>query len=283
MSLSDIDQRPAADRRQRSDAPHHPNLDRPSPLASELEAKTQDLDWVLANFAFVANVTTLAAECDIAHSPAMSVASCRSLPRLGLAFVGDSSKLLATYAAFLADPGSEVCLLVNEDQREVVERAFEVRAVIPRWQLLYRGDASVLDPKSASELVENDLPAVQALVRAEKVGLSTAANDLLKNGPAFGIWERRKLVAAGMTGVCLPRAAQVGQVITRKEFRRQGYASAVLSALLLAHLAQGRSVFAVVDQDATETLSFYERLGFSQERILYSMVCLLRHSMASAE
>jgi ribosomal protein S18 acetylase RimI-like enzyme len=281
MLLLDSDRRSAS--RRKSGSSHHSSVDRPSPLASELETKTQDLDWTLANIAFVTNATTLAAECDIAHSPAMSVASCHSLPRLGLAFVGNSPKLLATYAAFLADPGSEFSLLVNESQREVVEEAFEVRAVVPRWQLLYRGDAGALDPQPASELVENDLPAVQSLARSEKVGLHCFTNDLLKEGPAFGVWERRKLVATGMTIACLPGAAQINNVITRKEFRRQGYGSAVISALLLAHLAQGRSVFAMVDQDAVEALSFFEKRGFGYERVLYSMVCVLKSSMGSTE
>jgi ribosomal protein S18 acetylase RimI-like enzyme len=281
MLLLDSERR--SDARRKSSSSQHHHLDRPSPLESVLEVKTQDLDWTLANFAFVTHATTLAAECDIAHSPAMSVASCRSLPRLGLAFVGDSSRLLATYAAFLADPGSEISLLVNESQREIVEDAFEVRTVVPKWQLLYRGDRSTLDPQSATELVENDLAAIQSLARAEKVELNSPTNDLLRDGPAFGIWERRKLVATGMTVACLPGAAQIGNLITRKEFRGHGFGTAVISALLLAHLVQGRSVFAVVDQKAEGTLDFFQKRGFTQERLLFSMVCVLRHSIDSTE
>lgn len=281
MALTNTDRRSGSSRR--SNSHPHSGQDRPSPLASQLEAKTQDLNWTLANFAFVANVTTLAAECDIAHSPAMSVASCRSLPRFGLAFVGESPKLLATYATFLTDPGSEVSLLVNDAQREVVEHAFEVESVVPKWQLLYRGDASTLEPNSASELVENDLAAVQGLARAEKVGLHSASGDPLEYGPAFGVWERRKLVAVGTTLVCLPGAAQINNVITRKEFRRQGYGSAVTSALLLAHLSQGRSVFTVVDQDAVDVLTFFEKFGFTRERALYRMMCVLKSSMVSTD
>ena len=281
MVLLDSERR--SDSRRKSGSSQHPHLDRPSPLTSELEVKTRDLDWTLANCAFVTHATTLAAECDIAHSPAMSVASCHSLPRLGLAFVGNSSKLLATYAAFLADPGSEISLLVNESQREIVEDAFDVRNVVPKWQLLYRGDSSTLDPQSASELVENDLAAVQALARTEKVELNSPTNDLLRDGPAFGIWERRKLVATGMTVACLPGAAQVDNFITRKEARGHGYGTAVMSALLLAHLARGRSVFAVVDQEAERTLEFFQKRSFTQERLLFSMVCVLKHSIDSAE
>ena len=46
-----------------------------SHLADQIEAQTRDPDWTLAHYTFVASVTTLASECDIAHSPAMSVAS----------------------------------------------------------------------------------------------------------------------------------------------------------------------------------------------------------------
>ncbi len=285
MSLPSIKRRSDSDRKPvskvTSDSSQHSDLDRPSPLASELEARTRDLEWTLTNFAFVAQVTALAAECDVAHSPAMSVASCRSVERLGLTFVGDSSALLATYAAFLADPGSEVSLLVNEAQRSIVEQAFEVRSVMPKWQLLFRGDAGTLDPHSASELGENDLAAVQALARAEKLGMNLSPDGFSKDTPAFGVWERRKLVSAGMTLACLPGVAQIDNVITRAEFRRRGYGSAVVSALLLAHLAKGRRVLAVVNQDAAGTLGFFEKLGFAQERAMYSMECVLKQSIGS--
>ncbi|MDF1513997.1 MAG: hypothetical protein P1S60_09320, partial [Anaerolineae bacterium] len=109
--------------------------DRLSPLDSHIAAQTRDLAWTLAHFAFVANVTTLASECDIAHSPAMSVASCRTLPEQILAFIGESPDLLATYAAFLAEPGSQVSLLVNAEQRSIVEQAFNIVQIRPLWQM----------------------------------------------------------------------------------------------------------------------------------------------------
>ncbi len=249
---------------------------RPSPLANQLEMKTRDLDWTLAHFTFVANVTTLAAECDIAHSPAMSVASCRAVPRLGLAFVGNSSDLLSTYATFLADPGSQVELLVNEEQRCIVEHAFEVQSAAPKWQMLYRGEGQELDDEAATELVENDAAAVQALAKAENVPLNLVSDDPLAQGPAFGVWDRRKLVAMATTPVCLPGAAEIGNVVTRKEFRRRGFATAVVSALLLAHLAYGRNVFTVVQADNVGALNLFEKLRFTRERMMYAMTCVLR-------
>lgn len=258
-----------------------------SPLARQLEARTRDLNWTLANYAFVANVTALAAECDIAHSPTMSVASCRALRTLGLTFAGDSAELLATYAAFLADPGSEVQLLVNEDQRVTAEQAFSVVSVTPRWQMLYRGTSadharnSVPLPESSrlrhvEVLADGDLAAVQTLAEAEAITLPVMLGDPFQQGPAYGIWDRRRLIAMGLTTICLPGAAHVDAVVTRKEFRRQGYATAVLTALLQAHLAQGRSVFVVVDQSNVAAVSLLTKLGFTCERPMYAMHCILK-------
>ncbi|MCU0519370.1 MAG: GNAT family N-acetyltransferase [Anaerolineae bacterium] len=263
-----------------------PGAAHPSPLASQLEIRTRDLNWTLANYAFVANVTALASECDIAHSPTMSVASCRALPTLGLTFVGDSAELLANYAAFLADPGSVVQLVVNEDQLSIAERAFSVTSVTPRWQMLYHGTlddlgqrtaapSEGLRPRRVEALANGDWVAVQALAEAEAISLPAQAGDPFQQGPAFGVWDRRRLIAMGLTAVCLPGAAQINAVVTRKEFRRQGYATAVVTALLRAHLLQGRSIFLVVDQDNAEALSLLDNLGFVRERPMYAMRCIL--------
>lgn len=258
-------------------------LERPSPLTSQIACKTRNLDWTLAHFTFVADVTTLASECDIAHSPLMSVASCRSLPKQALAFVGESPDLLATYATFLADPGSEVDLLVNEEQRAVVEGAFEVRSVLTRWQMLYRGDPADLDPGRATALADNDLAAVLALAKAEGTTLALPEHDPFAYGPAFGIWERRKLVSLGTTSVCLPGVAQIDNVLTRKDHRRQGYGAEIVSALVLAHLAEDRGVFVVVDQDQTPSHHLFEKLGFVRERPMYLMTCVLKANNHSGD
>jgi len=249
--------------------------DRHSPLTSQLEAKTRDPDWTLAHFTFVANATTLASECDIAYSPAMSVASCRTLPELGFAFVGDSSDLLSTYAAFLADPGSEISLLVNEGQRAVAEQAFRVLSVVPKLQMVYRRLGELPDHPQVTELADNDLPAVQGLARAEGVPFLGFSASPLQHGPAFGVWDRRKLVAMGTTVVCLPGVAQIDNVVTRKEQRRQGWGTAIVSALVRAHSTAGRGVFAIVDEQNVGGLSLLKKLGFEAERSMYAMSCVL--------
>ena len=247
-----------------------------SPLANQMAKQTRDLAWTLAHFAFVANVTTLASECDIAHSPTMSVASCRTVPKQALAFIGESPVLLATYATFLAEPGSEVSLLVNENQWSTVKQAFEIVQTQPLWQMVYRGPTSNLETGIATPLADNDWPAIQALAKSEKITLDMFSSDPLANGPAFGIWDRRKLVSLGMTNVCIPGAAQIANIITKRDYRRQGYASTIMSALISTHIHEGRHVFLIVDQNNNNAIRLFQKTGFVSENPMYWVKCVLK-------
>ena len=245
--------------------------------------QTRDLAWTLANFTFVANATTLASECDIAHSPAMSVASCRTLPHQALAFIGESPALLANYATFLAEPGSEVRLFINEEQRAIVEEAFNVVNILPLWQMVFRGSVGTLHMGRATQLADNDVAAIQAFKRSEKTGQGLFDANPLAKGPAYGIWERRKLIALGMTNVCIPGAAQISNIITRRDYRRQGCATEVLSALIRAHVSEGRHVFLVVEQNNSAAIALFEKIGFASENVMFWVKCVLKEAQVKSQ
>jgi ribosomal protein S18 acetylase RimI-like enzyme len=249
---------------------------RTSSLEKQIEVQTQDLEWTLAHFAFVANVTTLMNECDIAHSPGMSVASCHRLPLTALAFVGDSADLLANYATFLTDPGSDVYLIVNEEQRAVVETAFDVVETIPQWQMVFRGSVADLDPGTAVQLNERDESAIQSL--AEVGELRLIERDPLASGPAFGIRKGRRLISMATTRVQVPNAAEIGNVVTHEEHRRKGYSSMVISALVRALVEQELCVFLRVFQNKPACIALYEKLGFEITRPMYLMRCVVKAS-----
>lgn len=244
-----------------------------SPLTARVEALSRDLQWTLAHFPFVADVTELAGECDIAHSPAMSVASCRSLPFQALAFLGESADLLANYATFLVDRGSAVYFLVNEEQRSVVQQAFPVLEEIPEWQLLFQGDPTRLEPGPAVPLRFKDLLAMQALAEAE--GLLAFEKEPFARGPAFGVWEGSTLAAMGTTHLRVPGAAEIGNLVTRTGYRGRGYATAVTSALVRELTTEGLHVFLMVYQSNPEAVRLYRRLGFELVRPMYLMRCLI--------
>ncbi|MFN2109011.1 MAG: hypothetical protein ACK2UI_05070 [Anaerolineae bacterium] len=249
-----------------------------SHLADQIEVQTRDPDWTLAHYTFVASVTTLASECDIAHSPAMSVASSHAVPRLNLAFIGESAELLANYTTFLISQSSEIELMVDEAQRVVAEQAFKVLNKEPQWQMVFRGDLDVLDAGQTTELADNDLQAMQALAKSEKVELRFTTRDPFQQGPAFGIWEGRRLVAMGVTNLRLPGVVQIGNVVATKMASEHLYIAAIVSALVKAH-AERMKVFYIIAQQDETTVELLETLGFVRERPMYRMCCVLKEGV----
>lgn len=247
-----------------------------SSLATQIEVLTRDLDWTLAHCAFVTHATTLEAECDIAHSPLMSVASSHhGFPRTNLAFLGDSAALLATYATFLIDPGSEVELVVNKTQRDVARAAFNVQHIEPLWQMVFRGDLAPLTTAHAITLREDDLPAMHNLATSENVELRFVARHPFDRGPAFGLWEARELVAMGMTHIRIRGAAQIGNIVARNGPQAQTRFTAITGALVKALTHDNLTVFIIVSQNDADALRCLEPLGFVRERPMYRMRCVL--------
>ncbi len=262
-----------------------------SPLHSQIQEQTQDLDWTLAHFTFVANVTALTEECDIAHSPAMSVASCpgtydtlqaeMSPPQPALAFIGEAPDLLANYAAFLADPGSDVALLVDEAQRAIVAEAFTVLDITPEWQMVYENDAAELMTDPAVELTPEDWPAMQALAKAEKTVVRTFSKDPFEHGPACGVWDKQSLVGMMTTNVRVPGAAKIGNLVIRKEYQDRGYDACIIGALVRALQAEDICPFIIIEQEREEMVARLEHLGFERQRPMYLMHCRLEDETVS--
>lgn len=250
-----------------------------STLSCQIEALSQDQTWTLANFTFVADMTTLADDCDIVCSPAMSVASYHGLPFAALAFLGDSPELLYNYTTFLVEPGNEVTLLVNAEQRDIVEEAFLVSEIIPEWQMIYRDELEALDPNKAEPLSAKNLPAMQKL--AQITGLEALEEDPLVHGPAYGVWEGRTLAAMGSTHLTIPQAAELGSIATHPDCRRKGYASDVIAALVSAHAEENLTSFVMVYQSNVQATRLYEKVGFEVERPMYLIRCLVEEKDAA--
>jgi ribosomal protein S18 acetylase RimI-like enzyme len=82
-----------------------------------------------------------------------------------------------------------------------------------------------------------------------------------------------ELVAQGGTHLTLNRAIEIGNIVTARAHRRQGYGSQVVSALVRALCSGGKSVFLQVFKDNVPAIACYERLGFEPLRTMYLARC----------
>ena len=245
-----------------------------SSCPAAVERFLADPDWMLAHFTLAADLTTLREECRLARSGETVMLRYLKLPFPALAFLGEEPGLLADLAAQLVGPDEAFYLLLNERQARLAERTFVVEEAHPEWQMLFTaGDLAPLDPGAAVRLGPGDLAQVHDL--AADAGLSALEADPFRHGPAFGMWERERLVAMAGTRVQIPGAVEIGNIATRSTHRRRGYARQAVSALVRAHSAGEQRVFLMVFQSNRAAIRLYEGLGFVRQRPMFLMRCRL--------
>lgn len=116
------------------------------------------------------------------------------------------------------------------------------------------------------QLDQADLPALKHLY-AHYTGHHFSA-DLFAPFPQslyFGAYKGEHIIAAGGTHVIVPaqQFAVLGNILTAAEARRQGYATAITSALVAKLFEQGFSrVILNVFADNAGAIRIYQRLGF---------------------
>lgn len=239
-----------------------------------LDWQARDLEGALAYFTFLADVTALAADCRFAGDDETFMARYDGLPFAALSFYGQDGTQVATFTRQLLVPGEEFWCLVGREQWRLVQAVFNVLEAHEEWQMLFRGDPAALDPGAAVPLGPADLPEMVTL--AQREGMMAFESDPLARGPWFGMRRDGALVAQGGTHFTTERVAEIGNIVTAREHRRQGYASQVVAALVQAHRAQGRSVFLQVFKDNAAAIACYERLGFERLRTMILARCRLR-------
>jgi len=245
----------------------------------------RDLARALASFTFVADVTTLTEDCRFAGDSRTLVARYDGLPFPAIAFCSrdrassreETSRHIADLTRRLVAPNETFACLVAENDKPCLEAAYQVLDIYPEWQMLFRGDALNLDPGKAVPLDPSHLAEMRALARVED--LKAFERDPLGRGPWYGIWHptrsrpHRQLIAQGGTRLVLDQAAEIGNIVTASAYRRQGYGSQVIAALLRDLTLEGLSVFLQVLKENTAAIAFYEHLGFEKHRQMIIARC----------
>lgn len=133
-------------------------------------------------------------------------------------------------------------------------------------------------PQAVRQLGVEDIPALLELY-AQQSEVAFSA-ELFTQGVYFGAYEGERIVAAGGTHALTSahHIAVLGHILTAPEARRQGYATAITSALVTALLRQGFSTIVLnVVEDNHAAYSVYQRLGFqTHHRLITGKATLLR-------
>lgn len=242
-----------------------------------LEWQERDLEGALADFTFIADVTTLKSDCYFVGDAKTLVVRYDGLPFAAIAFHGDNLARIVALTRQLLAPDQEFYCLVGEEQWTSLQAAYRVLEINEEWQMLFQGDPHALDPGHAIPLQESDLPEMAAL--AEREDMMAFEHNPLVQGPWYGVrsdgTSSSALIAQGGTHLQLSRAVEIGNIVTAREHRRRGYASQVVSALVRALHTREKTVFLQVFKTNRAATTCYERLGFQAVRTMVLTKCQL--------
>ena len=249
---------------------------RPSPaipLTCQVRVMKEDPEWVLDHYAFVASATTNAGLCDLVCSPSMAVAYCpaRQSGHPTFSFSGVSVEDLRAYAAFFLDAEDEIAVVVNEEERAVVEEALTVLEVVPLWQMVFEGDPATLPATGAERLTDDQQAAIRALARA--AGRSVEAEALFAYGPVWGRWRGGSLTALSAVGLRLPGVVEIAPLLRHPTLGADEDLTAVLAGLT-RDLLEGEPslrLFTLHPQGEDERPLL--AAGFRRRRPIYRMRC----------
>jgi ribosomal protein S18 acetylase RimI-like enzyme len=244
----------------------------------------QDLERALAHFTFIADVTTLAADCCFAGDSETLVARYDGLPFAAVAFHSRGGSTgrdmtatrIADLTRRLIAPTEAFYCLVSDEKWTTVQDAYTVLERHPEQQMVHYANPPCLDPGDVVRLSESDLPAMKSL--AEREGMIAFEADPLGRGPWYGVWRNGQLAAQGGVRLLLSRAAEIGNIVTSRKHRREGLATRIVVALLAELKAQDRLAFLQVLEGNGPALSLYESLGFRRLRRMYLVRCRIQDS-----
>lgn len=169
-----------------------------------------------------------------------------------------------------AELPAEVYITIPEAHLPIVARRYDFsQLLLPMWRMVYRGDAPTRSPAAGvTRLHAADAPRIQTLY-AHGGPFTPDAFDpsQLQDGVFYGVTDGDGCLAAvggthivdWQTGI-----AAIGNMYTRPDVRGQGFASAILQAVLGELCARGAGLIVLnVAQQNEAARRLYQRHGFT--------------------
>jgi ribosomal protein S18 acetylase RimI-like enzyme len=219
----------------------------------------------------LANVTQLRAQCNVvlAHCDEQVVGMAsyyRDLPFLATTFVVDLPQNVPLLHAALAERTPQLrdaTLSTVIPQQRV--RQLTACTIIESLELEMQ---MVVEPETlrphrderVRRLRSDDLAAMTEL--AQRGGLMAWRPAVFEHGPAFGAFAGEQLVAMAATHFATTDVIEIGNVVTHPDYRRQGLASACVSALAARCFNLAPRVYLLVMDNNPGAQDAYRKLGF---------------------
>lgn len=187
----------------------------------------------------------------------------RYLPEISpLAATADLSAEAYRELAGIFRPGQAAGLLVEPSVKSLP--GLEIIQHLPVNQMVWEGESvSVANP---GEVLENkDAPEMLALAQLTKPGPFTLRT--IELGTYIGIRKSGRLAAMAGERMRMPGYTEVSAVCTHPDHRSQGYASALVLAMVTTILRRGDVPFLHVATENASAIKVYEKLGFRTRRI----------------
>jgi GNAT superfamily N-acetyltransferase len=183
------------------------------------------------------------------------------------AFSGPAEPGFASLAELLPANGV-VALFLAEPVETPAE--FEVVRAIPLLQMLHDDRRLAPAAENYVELAEPDVPEMMALAELTKPGpFGKRTREL---GTYLGVRREASLVAMAGERLRLPGYTEVSAVCTHPEHTGNGYAAALIGALVGKIQDRGESAMLHTAADNERAIALYERLGFKQRATLHLLV-----------
>lgn len=163
--------------------------------------------------------------------------------------------------------------VVPDDLLPTLQTAYDTPTITELWRMkVQRANFNPVDqPADLRRLVGDDVETLRHLYRHGQGGprseeIAAFSADQLTNGVFFGKFEDDQLVAVAGSHFYAPEESigGIGYVYTMPKSRRNGYGTAVSSAIAATMFASGvATVVLNVARSNTPALRTYEKLGFS--------------------